>query len=203
VLNDTPAAIDLADASGAAIGVVSPGGSLSIREAGVTIGFWSITDQGVIMTSDAFWSPNTHQRLSWPWEGSPRIDTNNAYFHSIAQYAGDGGWTVDLSQNDNRIRRVAIVIRTEAQSETASRRISMSDDGVLIDDRWQVRISPFAGALRLGEEPSRGRFERRDGTSVAAGNGAAFALLELDHSDQSWTITVTDLQQARTGETTQ
>jgi hypothetical protein len=202
VLNETPAAIDLADASGAAIGTVSPGGSLSIREAGVTIGFWSITDQGVIMTSDAFWSPNTHQRLSWPWEGSPRIDTNNAYFHSIAQYAGDGGWTVDLSQNDNRIRRVAIMIRTEAQSETASRRISMSDDGVLIDDRWQVRISPFAGALRLGEEPSRGRFERRDGTSVVAANGAAFALLELDHSDQSWTITITDLQHTRTGGTT-
>jgi hypothetical protein len=195
-MHDAPAAINLADTQGAALGTVSPGGSLTISDAGITVGFWSIRDDSVVLTSDTFWSPSTHQRLMWPWEGSPRVDTNNAYFHSTAQYAGNGGWTIDLVHNDNRIRRLAMMVRTKSVGETATRLISRTDDGLVVDDRWLIRITPSTSAFRLGEEPSLGRFEARDGNSVTANNGAAFALLELDHARQAWKVEITDLERS-------
>jgi hypothetical protein len=199
---ETPASIDLADASGAAIGSVSPGGSLSIADAGVTIGFWSIHDDGVVLTSDTFWSPSTQQRVIWPWAGSPKVDTNNVYFQTVAQYAGDGRWTIDLSHGDNRIRRVAMIVRTEAKAAPATRRILLADGRVLVDDRWEVRIAPSPVAARAGEEVSRGRFVSQGDNLATADNGAAFALLELGHSDQTWKIEIADLQRTPTGGTT-
>ena len=170
------ASVVLADEHGKVAGTVGPGGSLAIGDNGPRVSIWVAYEDAVVLTSDANWSPSTSQRVAWPWTGSPMVDTNNWYYRVTAQAGGNGKWNLDITQDDNLITRLLVLVRGAPGTGAETSSFDLVKDRLVIDKPWAVALTPRPASIQVGDEEAPWRFSRRTDQPGSVASG--YALLE-------------------------
>jgi hypothetical protein len=104
----------------------------------------------------------------------------------VTQRQADSKWTVEIEQQDNLVSRLIVAVRSTG-------RIVSADGGLIMDDRWTVRMAPAPAAVHLvgaNEQPA---------TSVKSSAGScphALAILELDQRVHAWQVLITKSEEA-------
>jgi hypothetical protein len=186
-----PAAITLSDAQAKVAGVVGPAGSYTIGQDDFIVSLWVLEQDSVKLTSDTHWSPSTQQRIVWPWQGGGFVETNNWYYRVTTRTTGTGMWSIDIAQDDNRITRLAVLIRS-ASPERPIRALAWDGTRLLINNRWLVRFDYAPAKVHVGEEEAPRRFVRRMTTTWQSDDKRGYALFELDTHRRQWQAQIAD-----------
>jgi len=158
---------------------LEPGGSFSPSFSSFGISIWSCDpDYNTIFTSDNI-NLNDIEQIFLKTT-SPAIQTKTPYYECTHKINATYDSEVEIKCKKEKSRKTFIVIRSVGPSGAPIRKISLHGTKLIINDLWQVTISPAPAFVALGEETKESWAKTINSTiSCYSKDGWAFARIEL------------------------
>jgi hypothetical protein len=186
-------ALALLDANGRIAGLVGPGGSFSPAENSFGVAIWALNENDIVLNSDAFVAHNTWQRsVREYWRQRSVIETFNYYYTASLTFQEPKRWTMRIMQPNNFRTRLAVAVRTADAARAPVKIVAWDGKRLLINDRWQLAVTPSPSEVHVGEEQYPGTLVRQSNPWTSQ-QGLGYAILEMSPDSAGWTIMVTEL----------
>jgi hypothetical protein len=131
-----------------------PGGSFSPAVNSFGISIWITDAQGKLrITSDEIPLTDIIQRLSWSDSHViPAITTQTTYYEAEWRLIAPGHWILNFAPALNVNSKPMVVVRSVGPAGGPVGSLSWTDESLLINERWTLKIKPMPLEVHLGDE---------------------------------------------------
>jgi hypothetical protein len=134
-----------------------PGGGFWPAMDTFNIAVWVADASGkTIVTSHEFGEHDVNCRVTTEPNSEPRIESKTTYYALDWQGLKRRSWRLNLMVFRHQDKQLFIVLRGVGWRFSHIRSIVRDNDGLLINSRWRVTMTPMTGDMRIGEEGQPG-----------------------------------------------
>lgn len=169
-----------------------PGGSFSPSVGSFGVSIWVMDKNGEILkTSDSIPIKDIHQQFIDTNQRIPGIKVETDYYEAVWSGAELGKWRLTLKRKKEDIR-LQLVVRSVGPAGGPIKFLEAKKNFLLINNHWNVIVSPFEGQIILGDETHKDWIKQVSSTSTWKGvQGWGYAKFLLPSAD-NWTLIIED-----------
>jgi hypothetical protein len=176
-----------------------PGGSFSPAVGSFGVSIW-VTDENGNPRTTSDNMPLNLLREQFIWNDAkeiPGILTDSPYYRAQWSAAGPGAWALNLKTQSQPRLQTMVVLRSVGPAGGPITSLELTDWGVIVNDRWNLRVDPRPIGIQLGEEDQNGWVTNRSGSSRwTSNNGWGYARIELAPG-KNYNLVITDSSDLR------